>query len=733
MLAGIGLAILSAGALYAFYFYVPELFGGLDGIGIKHHVTERLRWLTPFQVNAINPYQGVGNIWFSTSVWLNPGYAIFATVSDLRFALPASYAVFAAIGAAATCFFARSLAPDLDRIAAWTLGLIGGLVVLPPFARMIGVSPIFEFAPGGAYYAAIYLVLMGLLLRLGTAPLPRLAVLAVAFGLLALYGIVCDPMWMPMLFLSVAPFGLAALICDLSWRPLLVRTAVCAVVATLFYAFGTLDYLAGLAGYTSRLFFWQESQGLPRAASILFFGLADPRGFWLAIVFALGFVLAVIAGPRRVRVMAVASLLILFAHFAYSLAYLVVRKPWPYPLPLYLEIMPRAIFCVVAGIGWMRAIDRVLRAGMPAAAAQWLAGPRWRAVAWLSLPAALFALAAWSIVTYRANQRPELAAIGSRTSRVEVVQMMIDQTALDPGATFRGVTAGTRQTGTEYFEYKKLLGEAIYYPDVWQHRVPTFHEYSQLVTPTMWYLVSRLAGQGPFDSRNHPPYPNPTPKGIDMLEALGVRLLVSDYPVNNDGVLLKHSRYGGRLPRLHAYLYELRNPNLGQYSPIRVITRVRARDILAELAKPEFDFQRDVVLEHAPEASLVPARSGRLIFERGWVRVIADSPGTSLLLLPIQYSHCLSFDGAPDVRLVRANLVQAALLFSGSIDVRFNYRFSPLSQPRCRKADLEDMRRAELQNEVRPIQSDWTTWAPWSAQPVSAVVKTLLSLRLRGY
>jgi hypothetical protein len=38
---------------------------------------------------------------------------------------------------------------------------------------------------------------------------------------------------------------------------------------------------------------------------------------------------------------------------------------------------------------------------------------------------------------------------------------------------------------------------------------------------------------------------------------------------------------------------------------------------------------------------LVPVTRSDLVVERGGYRVSADSPGTSLLVQPIEYSHCL--------------------------------------------------------------------------------------------
>jgi hypothetical protein len=82
-----------------------------------------------------------------------------------------------------------------------------------------------------------------------------------------------------------------------------------------------------------------------------------------------------------------------------------------------------------------------------------------------------------------------------------------------------------------------------------------------------------------------------------------------------------------------------------------------------------------------------------LTVERGGYRIEADSPGTSLLVLPIEYSHCLRADltttGANLSRLLRANLTMAAILFSGRVEGTLMLRYGPLSS-RCRIEDWQD-------------------------------------------
>jgi hypothetical protein len=114
------------------------------------------------------------------------------------------------------------------------------------------------------------------------------------------------------------------------------------------------------------------------------------------------------------------------------------------------------------------------------------------------------------------------------------------------------------------------------------------------------------------------------------------------------------------------------------------------------LADPALDPRTTAVLTTSDDLPpLVPVTRSDLVVERGGYRVNADSPGTSLLVLPIEYSHCLRPDLISSVatrpRLLRANLAMAAVLFTAHIEGTLLLRYGPLSSA-CR---MEDWREAD--------------------------------------
>jgi len=146
-------------------------------------------------------------------------------------------------------------------------------------------------------------------------------------------------------------------------------------------------------------------------------------------------------------------------------------------------------------------------------------------------------------------------------------------------------------------------------------------------------------------------------------------------------------------------IYELPHPNVGNYSPTEVVTAGSGAEIMTILGKPEFDATRQAVLSTLIAERLLPAREMRMSHTRSGLHVSGRSDGTSLVVLPQQFSNCLR---ARDerVRLVRANLMMTGLIFSGDLDTDIVFDYG-IFTPACRRADLADMKRLDLKIDLR--------------------------------
>jgi hypothetical protein len=166
--------------------------------------------------------------------------------------------------------------------------------------------------------------------------------------------------------------------------------------------------------------------------------------------------------------------------------------------------------------------------------------------------------------------------------------------------------------------------------------------------------------------------------------------------------LLSDKVLAGRTPVLHyrlvegrdLYLYSVAGANTAGYAVTQVRRAASGREAIAILAKPSFDPRTTAILTTQEEMPpLVPVSASSVTIERGGYRIEADGPGTSLLVLPIEYSHCLHANLiASDMtapRLLRVNLAMAGILFSGRVEGRLSLRYGPLSSE-CRMQDWRD-------------------------------------------
>jgi hypothetical protein len=241
--------------------------------------------------------------------------------------------------------------------------------------------------------------------------------------------------------------------------------------------------------------------------------------------------------------------------------------------------------------------------------------------------------------------------------------------------------------------------------NLWARGIPTVNEYSQLVTPQALYFTHMLFKQ---DIRRHLNHFHPldaaySPSYWGALRLFGVRYFMGYTRLGQADdlglppITLPHTVVE-KEPAVWQ-IYELTHPNIGDFSPTEIMTAGSAAETMALLSGPNFEFSRQAVIESEIGAPLVPAHDMRMLRIRSGVHVSGKSNGTSLVILPQQFTHCLR---ARDqrVRLVRANLMMIGVIFSGDLDTDIIFDYG-LFSPGCRRADLADVRRLRMTIDLR--------------------------------
>src|SRR5262249_18714872 len=236
--------------------------------------------------------------------------------------------------------------------------------------------------------------------------------------------------------------------------------------------------------------------------------------------------------------------------------------------------------------------------------------------------------------------------------------------ATDELVAYLGDNIGLRNT-------RRFRGMLLYHSDfgyetslvlasLWGSFVPSMNSYITFGSPRFYYFNSHLPQSEGAAVRSSFSDTIPVRRGwwawehLDassnkLVQALGVRYIVfqafegDETKSAPDGAVLRRqlgpTTVGGR--QVTNTIYEYNDYNVGNYSPTNVIVARDAPSILQHLWRASFDPRQSIILPERIEESLVQATGGKMYFERGAIRVQAESRGHSLLLLPVQYSRCL--------------------------------------------------------------------------------------------
>jgi hypothetical protein len=675
------LAALGAG----FVLHGDYLYQDVDGAMAVALIRNAPGWTSPWRLSQISHLQGMGGQLLPGLPWLDPGYAVLFLGTTLPFVL-GSY-----------LFFAASL-----FLAAWALGRALGIptalaagaaqaavfALFPPLDFITGMNHQLRMNPGVIYYDVLALLMLAVLLRAGPGATRRgVAAAAVALPALLVYSLLCDPIWTVVPAISLAVFFPAALLADGS-RPALVRRGAAALAAVaVALALRLPFYLRDLLAYTARQRFPSEIVGEVQNRFYAFLPALDARSEAAFLVLVAGVLLAFLSRERRVRIFAAAACAHLALMLGLSLVFLYTDVNWTAPLPVYLQLPALPLYFLLAAAGWHALGARLLARWHPGACAPPLL--RRPAVAAALVPAA----AAVALLAGLPGAPAKASGLGRQylhQSASPLVRAVRGTLARRPGEPFAGSAVLFSPDQDERSRDQLQV-------ELWAMGVPTLEEYSQLVSPPLYYLATRALGlpEDVAPGRNRVWVTNPR---SGLLRALGVRYVFS----TRAGAAALRNQPGAQLvfaeENPDMQVFELQRPNLGDWSPTRPAVSRSAWDTAAIIASPGVNLEEAVVLAEPVAGPLTRARAAALRFVDGGVRVTARSDGRSLLLLPLQFSNALTARcdrGA--ATLLRANLVQTALLFDREVDafITLDFGFFTTAGRARDLRDLDDLRIGE--------------------------------------
>jgi len=687
---------------------------GYDGAFYRTTIKLQHDWMSPAPHFGMNPLQGLGNISFGVNTYYSPGYVVSATLSHgvAHGAVIYTVVAFEAFLSLLILGWCLRMPLSIGLLSAWVFTLLSLPFLFPPW-----LYPISGLCPHFIEYSAAAAVAIGLFHRVGRHARRTSLMLALLTGLVLTWMVICSPINLLLCIPALGIYFGASILGSESGGERQAKLLTMAILLGVSLP-TAIPYFLGNYLYSVPTFFSHELQNDRLQmiwTSVLFHGRQDGWfGPVLVMSGLLGAALTCFTARGSLRTVAVASLVFAALIFAVGLAVTCLAADYRGPSLLYVEFGLWPFYCLFFSVFILTPFAWVTDRLLPLLLVRLPFRTTLRLCFAACLPFSALG-GVWLVNSLHSTEKSSYHPYPFPPSRSPVVRVLEKAIALHSGSDFRGIAAtftgfqgyasgaSWSQLQSQDGSFNVLTGNDYRAMGLWYYDIPTLHEYSQLMSPAYYLMMSRLLAR-PQDSQLRTIMVL-THMNIDYLRSLGVRFVLTDFSVPNP-----HLRFATTLAVPQAkqtiYLYELSEPNLGSYSPTEIAVSSSARDTVELLQEASFDFRRQAIAARSLPANLVKASFARLTVEKDrWV-MTASSTGTSVLLLPLQYSHCLglrvcSSSSETPPTLERLNLMQAGLLFSGSIQVEISFGYGPLCHPYGRIQDYLDMRQMHLTDTER--------------------------------
>lgn len=697
---------LNAAAFLLFSAYVlhrnqPLIAQGVDGAFFRHMIDAQATWW-PFGLDyAFNPLQGLFDLFHPHNLNIEPATVLYRLTGD-----PASVtSLFVWYGfelflTAVIFVKVIGMGDRVTAVAGWILPILA-----IPYIRPWVFYPIFALDPTAITLmlaASIMLAALKIVRAQLTWQSVGAAILVVA---LPGYMIAVNTTLVVVVVPFIAFYVFFLVFDEARWRDRIAKISALSLVLLVLILFQFVQLWIGVMLHTAPYFFFAE---IPSYLNGLFFMSvfyqvpAYSLGLYTVIGALAGCLVGATCCASLRRSYAARQGILTCVFLAFGLAFAKLVGGWSGPAPVYFEIPFWTAYATFIAVLFVAIGHLVLEATYAIGFRFRIAGAHTRPRhTWIgdAIPAAIVFVVALVVLSRLCIAGPN---VGYRypPGTSAITDFLAKEIALKPGAQFRGVVAtfagySKSPSGTDWLhihdsdsERAKAIGNDHRLVGLWDFHIPTLVEYNQALSPELFLMSSRLLMR-PTDRqvRNIVIHTNPD---LRYLRSIGVRFIISDFTISDTMATLVKSI---DTPKGSLYLYELAQPNLGQYSPVRAVTANTFNDAIAALRRdPNLD---DYFIAGAPlSAPLVPARSGKIFIEPNKITVTAESSGRSVLILPVQYSHCWVVSentASPPIKLFRANVLQLGIEFESKLQTSLQFRFGPFGKAGCRLTDINDL------------------------------------------
>jgi hypothetical protein len=681
----------SACSCLAFARNINALFYHFDGSYALVDARDQLRYGQPVFEYTNNLLQSIGNIQLPVNANLLPFYWPIAWFSDLRVLKIACYVAIAAIVFASTYAMARML--SLPR----RIGLLGGWIVgftACPFVSLWYFYPIFHSAPIFLPVLVAPVLLFWLTNELGRGGLLADAVYATGILAWAAYCISSIALLLPVIVVGSVPYVALAISLARSRAELFRKISFLVGVLIVAIALRWPWLIAGLFLYTSPNFYPGDFTVVYQNTSFASVFYQYGRGVGYAgLVFvtsaALGAAVSFRSSNASLRC-AARMMIGVIAVFILLGKILVATPHWILPPPIYFEIAMWPLYGTFAAI----ALDFV--ANLSAKSFSKMRPHFVIQSDWIAL-AGGFVVAVVVVL----HKPPTRSGYPFPPQMTPAVSFLSDHIGLASSSEFKGriMTAiPVKQNDTDAWSQQMSAasnwavesGNDEMSVGLWYYRIPTLFEYNQFLSPAFHAIIKRALQQPPVaHQRNITVLDHPDAR---VLQLLGVRYVLTLQPEASLGTLrLTENRGEERWG-----IVELPAPNLATYSPTSVEVRTGLSGILDFINDDEVDLTKRAVSLLPQSDTLKRVTTSKLSLEGNDLRLVAESEGRSLIVVPLEFSHCIEIRQTnPDVlapSLQRIDGVLTGVVFERRLDAVLSFRMGILHNQMCRWADYREFK-----------------------------------------
>lgn len=659
-----------------------RLFLGVDGNYVISMAIQQKIWNASLLSFGANFLQGMGgNIWFPLNTPIDPGYILATLGSGLNYTI--AHSVWALLLFASTLGLARTV--KLNWVCAVFAAWLAGCLILFPSPFQFSKVP--ALIPHLSTTIALTTLMAAIIIQ-QSRDVKAAIIRSVSILLLTVYFVCHAPTFTLVAFPFLAACALAKLIITPTRQDRLREIAVFAAPFVFIVLSGMLLFVAGLFLDTATHIFPQDflvpEKKLSSISALFMFGY-PLTGVMCLMAFA-GIIacLRVQDKSPELKTLAVASGTLCVFIFIFGFACFLKPQIWNGPSANYFEFMLWPVYAIFIAFFAMRLLMFVKL--------KKYAFTRHAIYLIPAIPTLFFLFLGISNPTEHDWDFPPPAS---------PVMDRLMENAHKPEENFKGrvatftglnIAEPLSWLDIQMLDYKNLgaLNNDFRKAGLWFNAIPTLTEYSPLITPQFHYVTRNILGRkGDQEVRNMMTLRKLSPL---YLRAMGVSKLVTDTPLSGQKLLAQEKYEEGAV-----YLYAFTNPNLGNWSPTKAVIYKDAAEAINIMKSGGFNPGQEILLEKPLEdVKLTPATATQMIVGQGRYEISAQSRDHSVLLLPVEYSHCFDFsaqsNGAFTPVLLRGNIMFAAVLFQKDIKATLTYKNGPFTRPGCRLKDYREFK-----------------------------------------